>query len=197
MDLQFKIKNQKIILGTNIRKQCSQLISDSHNYVYLYFDFLTSDWEDTVKYCIISTIDGKNYKFLINDDEPLVLSQTITKDRYFNIGVYGNRTRDSYEVYRVTTDSYRVELGKSSFTTDISNMSEDISKDVISELFSLITETESRLDTKIDESVEYLDFKKSDKGHTHVCNDLTDYVERHQVEVTSFCNDLVSKIMGD
>lgn len=182
VDLNFKVKGQKL----NLLNRSCKLVNKTNNYINLYFTFTGSDWESTTNYAILNDSCDKSYLFSIVDSEtPITVPSQIVNGNHFIVGVYGIREVDdpTSDEIRVTTNVYQINLKGSNYTTDLSSIEYE-TKDVISDIYDKITLLQTDMATK------------SDIGHTHTSNDITDLETRIDNDITLFATALENKIKG-
>ena len=146
MDIFFEVTGQKMI-----RTDEEYIVNKSKNYLRCCFTFDAS-WDDYEKFVIFHS-DGKDYNFLLEGDSVIVPSEVLQK-RHFHLSLYGVKYIDSVE-QRVTTNVQSVKLDHSGYTADVCSVDEGFDVDIIARMYSLLQ-------------------GKSDVGHTHVCEDVTD-----------------------
>lgn len=192
--IKFKVKSQKLELT-----ETDYIANYSHNYLELYFDFTTDDWQDKTKYCLIQDNTHKTRQFPIIENKVL-LPWTVLKQHHFRVSLYGVNNDSDY--IRITTNQIRVKVAESGFTEDISPIDPDYQGDII----TVILEA---LDTKVDlddfhETIEGLDSEidsinttlsnKSDIGHTHTSEEVSGIDGVAEIEIKKAYNLLSNKI---
>ena len=148
MLLNFRVTHQRLILTTDLRRGCKSPVRDSNNYLELSFDFNSSEWGSLQKYCIL-TVDGGNYEFNLEDGN-IILTNQFTSYSSFIVSCYGVDTTDDV---LVTTNQYKVYLGRSGYTEDISPYEPIPSVDVVTDLYET----------------------KAERIHTHTVSNITDF----------------------
>lgn len=180
MDLKFIVNNQSL---NRLDEQKPSTLSQK--YLYLSFDFQTSDWNGLVKFAIF-TVNHKKYRVALVDDKALVPNACLESDT-FMFSVYGLDDDD----LRVTTNQVMVYLSKSGFCADVENDIPDDDPTIVEAIYLAI-------DNAIDTCENYADAglsSKSDVGHKHVEADITDLQDYALSEHTHTESDITD--LGD
>lgn len=171
MDLNFKVINQKLI-----KKEKKYLVSKSDNYLRLFFDFETTDWNKLNIYIILRNEEDESYQFHY-DKEGIVVPYDVVKNKHFFVSVYG--TNDEY---RITTNVVKVKLFSSGYTNDISSV-EESSKDIIVELDEKINGKVGFDDvSRVGLSGEYNDLKNIPSEFTPSYHEHEEYATHLEVD---------------
>ena len=117
MELKFEVNNQELVLITDT----SKIANKSNNYLQLFFDFLTDDWLDKTKYCILKSSDQENFLFNVYDDVPVKVPSQVLIGRFFYITLYGVGNDDE----RITTNVLKVRILESDFSLKFSSVQGD------------------------------------------------------------------------
>ena len=192
MDLRFEIENQKLTISNK-----EFIVDKSNKYLNLVFDFITDDWADTTKFCILKN-NTENYLFPIADNTVNVPYDAVSDDN-IRITVYGIKLDDT----RITTNEIGLLLNHSGYTTDISNI-EDLTPTVAEDLYLKlgqklnITDIDAELDINSADPVQnkiiYAALNgKSGVDHKHNVSDVLDFPNLANVATSGSYNDLSNK----
>ena len=192
MDLRFEIENQKLTISTK-----EFIVDKSNKYLNLVFDFITDDWADTTKFCILKN-NTENYLFPIADNKVNVPFDAVRDDN-IRITVYGIKLDDT----RITTNEIGLLLNHSGYTTDISNI-EDLTPTVAEDLYLKlgqklnITDIDAELDINSADPVQNKIILtalngKSGVDHKHNVSDVLDFPNLSNVALSGSYNDLSNK----
>lgn len=192
MDLRFEIENQKLTISTK-----EFIVDKSNKYLNLVFDFITDDWADTTKFCILKN-HTENYLFPIADNTVNVPYDAVSDDN-IRITVYGIKLDDT----RITTNEIGLLLNHSGYTTDISNI-EDLTPTVAEDLYLKlgqklnITDIDDELDINSADPVQNKIVLgalngKSGVDHKHNVSDVLDFPNLANVATSGSYDDLSHK----
>lgn len=143
MDLFFTIINHKL------KKESVKVYPNkSNNYLRLFFDFITGDWDNVTKFIILKNHKNKAYQFSYDVDGLKVPVDILNGNRFY-VTVYGV---NNDEELRITTNEVRIGLVGSGFTNNIESI-EEYSADIWEQLFDeLNNKQDSNLATSLDNS---------------------------------------------
>ena len=116
MTLLFSVKNQSLVINTNLGK--TKIIADSKNYLKAKFNFCTSDWQNNkLKYALF-TNNGKTYKKLLGVEKGVEFNECfvpheVIKEGVVEVSVYCEEL--------ITTNKVPFTIEASGYTENIEN----------------------------------------------------------------------------
>ena len=182
MELHFKITNQKLE-----QRDTDFLVQKSNNYLKLFFDFQTEDWQGLSKFVIMRDHKGLSYQFYHSDDGVIVPS-TIVDGKFFYVSVYGGDVTTK----RITTNELKIGLAKTGYTRDIHSITDE-EIDIFVEIMELLDEKADIADlSAVAFTGKFEDL--SDSSHTHTSSDVTDLEPTMGAEVKAGFRQLANRI---
>lgn len=145
MNIRCNITNQ-IITITDTDK----IVNQSHNYLKIYFDFLTEDWADKTVYVLLKNEERKTYEYQYNTETGLTVPYSVLKGNLFRMTVYGVNQDNTV---RITTNELTVRLLHSGYTSEIDPI-EDTDIDVIADLYLRLDEKLNIADYIVDSELD-------------------------------------------
>lgn len=103
MIVQIKVEHQSLMI-----EQVSSIVEDTLGYIQCVFDFLTDDWDNTVKTAYFRGGDGKIYSKLLDMQGTCIVPwEVVQKPGFLEIAVAGEK-----ENYRITSSKERIYNGE-------------------------------------------------------------------------------------
>lgn len=133
--LNFTVENQSLS-----KKNDFFNVEGTVGYLYAQFDFLTDDWNGTVKKAIFKNKLVGSKGVLLNDDKCAVPPEVLTKNGLIEVSVEGT----SGENYKITTNSAMFLLNKTLSETDV----EDFTPDMFQQIVGLLSGKADTLEYK-------------------------------------------------
>ena len=188
MELKFEVNNQELVLITDT----SKIANKSNNYLQLFFDFLTDDWLDKTKYCILKSSDQENFLFNVYDDVPVKVPSQVLIGRFFYITLYGVGNDDE----RITTNVLKVRILESDFSLKFSSVQGDY--DAFNDLRNQIRLLDESI-SLVGKTGEYSDLLNIPSNftpaeHTHTASDITNFEEKTASEIKYALRQTANKI---
>lgn len=193
-----KIVNKTLTFNVN-GQQLSQLQTCQDNYIvqktlnYLEFAFqFSTDWETLEKHIYFK--QGKDtYEYILQENS-IKVPNFLVQENSFQVFLVGYNIE---EHIRITTNTIKIGLKKSDYTTDISHYDDDIQ-----DIYTLIIEKFDDYYTKEEISdfgytkaeTDELLSHKSNVDHTHTSTDISDFSESVGVEVKASFRQLANRI---
>lgn len=163
MILNFKVNNQELTLNKK-----DSLANKSHKILKCVFDFNGEDWTDKEIFALLFNSKREVYQLHV-ENNMVIIPSTITEGNKFKISLYG----EDLTAARITTNMVIVNLKESGYTTDIEDLV-DIDPDIWTQIWTAID-------------------NKSNIGHVHVVDDITDFPILSNVALSGSYNDLTNK----
>lgn len=164
LELKFKIENQKL---TFLDKEF--IVDKSNNYLKLFFEFATQDWNDLHKFAILKNSKRKAYQFRITDKEAIIVPSEVLIGKYFLISIYGADINTN----RITTNEIRINLKQSGYTANISQI-HDTGRDIFIEMEELIDNLPAVAVSGSYNDLLDIPLEFPPEPHTHESQDITD-----------------------
>lgn len=120
--LNFTVENQSLS-----KKNDFFNVEGTVGYLYAKFDFLTDDWNGTVKKAIFKNKLVGAKGVLLNDDKCEVPPEVLTKNGLIEVSVAGTSGED----YKITTNSEMFLLNKTLSETDVDDFTPDMFQQII------------------------------------------------------------------
>ena len=131
MTLLFSVKNQTLVLNTNLGK--TKIVADSKNYLKVKFNFCTSDWQNNkLKYALF-THNGKTYKKILGAEKDVEQNECFVPPEVIK---EGNLEISVYCESLITTNKVIIEIGASGYTENIEN--QQVTPSVIEQMNTLM-----------------------------------------------------------
>ena len=130
MTLSFSVRNQtltKLFNQNNVK-----IVADSKNYLIVKFNFISSDWNDKVKFALF-TSGGKTYKKILGSDTELEMNECYVPKEVMKAG------KLEISVYcgdLITTNKVVLEIEPSGYTEKIEN--EDLTPSTTQQINTLL-----------------------------------------------------------
>jgi hypothetical protein len=181
------------------------LVNLSNNYLQLKFNFQDEDWEDLTKYVQFQSCKG-NYLFELENDTVVVKDYCIPNKRCI-FTLYGENVDTET---RITCEQQQLLLKESNYNTKSTSLIPDYSPDLLIVLSNRVSTLEYNLsedyytkaevdelivgDTYTKSEIDGLLVLKSDVGHTHTSDEISDWDSEIISDFDIFCQDLADKI---
>lgn len=145
------------------------LVEKSNNYLKIFFNFKTDDWDNLRKFIILKDSDRKAYQFNMKNDG-INIPSIVLKKNYFFVSIYGIDVNTN----RITTNELKINLVETGYTQDISRI-DDEGKDIFIEMEELIHQI-----SDVGRSGEYSDLLNiptnfNPTPHTHNVSEINDF----------------------
>lgn len=147
--LRFTVSNQTIK-----RIDTFEPVARSVDYLYAHFDFLTREWDNSIKTAIF-TSDNTSYEMILDENGNCKVpweSLQIDSASYIRVSVFG--TGESL----VTVNTASVFVRKSGYSDDLES-SQDPTPGVYAQILSMVQETKDLVTEKAEEIEAYVDEK--------------------------------------
>lgn len=167
LELKFKIENQKLTFQDK-----KFIVDKSNNYLKLFFEFATEDWNDLFKFAILKNSKRKAFQFRITNDDGIIVPSEVLIGKYFLISIYGA----DIETNRITTNEIRINLKQSGYTANISQI-HDTGRDIYVEMAELIDNLPTVARTGEYDDLLNIPVEFPPEHHTHESGDITDISE--------------------
>ena len=185
MDLNFDVINQKLV-----KNKEEFVVNKSDNYLKLFFNFTTNDWEDKTIFCLLKNSKRKTFQFYVKEDG-VIVPDNVVDGKYFFVSLYG-----ATEDCRITTNEIRIVLHRSGYTSNISSITG--STDVFIDLHNQIVAVDESISV-VGKSGSYNDLTDvpeefTPAEHTHNSSEITNINDTISVEIKQAYRLLETKI---